>query len=66
MISAGTDLGLTTRKKIAIAARWLSAIAIPRPSVVALPRIGYKGAANAAVSEFITPNTEAADPASDP
>ncbi len=51
---------------MAIAARWLSMIAIPRPEVVALPRIGYNGAAKAAVSEFITPSTDAAVPASEP
>lgn len=38
----------------------------PRPAVVTLPIIGYRGAARAAVKEFITPRTEAAVPASEP
>ena len=66
MINAGTLLGLTTRKKMAIAKRWVIKIANPRPSVVSLPKIGYSGAARVAVKEVITPKTEAAVPASDP
>jgi hypothetical protein len=36
----GTLLGLTTKKKTPIAARWVSATVIPRPVVVALPISG--------------------------